>query len=63
MFNFAYITKQNIKEHNSNWSEIPDYPYRILIVGVSGSGKTNVLLSLISHQPNTDKIYLHAKDP
>ena len=63
MFNFDYITKQNIKEHNSNWSEIPDYPYRILIVGVSGSGKTNVLLSLISHQPNTDKIYLHAKDP
>ena len=63
MFNFDYITKQNIKEHNSNWSEIPDYPYRILIVGVSGSGKTNVLLSLISHQPNTDKIYLYAKDP
>ena len=29
MFNFDYITKEDIKEHNSNWPEIPDHPYRI----------------------------------
>ena len=35
MFNFDYITKKGIKEHNPNWPEIPDHPYRILIVGGS----------------------------
>ena len=35
----------------------------ILIVGGSGSGKTNALLNLINHQPNINKIYLYAKDP
>ena len=42
---------------------IPDHPYRILIIGGSGSGKTNALLSLIKNQPDIDKIYLYAKDP
>ena len=37
------------------------YPYRILIIGGSGSGKTNALLNLINNQPNIDKIYLYAK--
>ena len=32
MFNFDYITKEHIKEHNPSWPEIPDHPYRILIV-------------------------------
>ena len=41
---------------------IPDHPYRILIVGGSGSRKTNVLLNLISQQDGIDKIYLYAKD-
>ena len=27
--------------HNPNWSYIPDHPYKILIIGGSGSGKTN----------------------
>ena len=34
-------------KHNKNWPHIPDHPYRILIIGGSGSGKTNVLLNLI----------------
>ena len=53
----------DVKEHNPNWPEIPDHPHGILTVGGSGSGKTNVLLNLISHEPNIDKIYLNAKDP
>ena len=36
---------------------------RILIIGSSGSGKTNALLNLINNQPDIDKIYLYAKDP
>ena len=41
-----------IKKHKPNWPEIPDHPYRILIVGGSGSGKTNALLNLINHEPD-----------
>ena len=36
---FDYITKGDIKEH-PNWPEIPHHPYKILVVGGSGSGKT-----------------------
>ena len=49
---------------NPNWPDIPDHPYRILIIGGSGSSKTNVLLNLIrNQQPDIDKIYLYIKDP
>ena len=58
MFNFDYISKENIKEHNLKWPEIPNHPYRILIIGDSGSGKTNALLNLTDHKPDIDKIYL-----
>ena len=63
MFNFDYITKEDIKEHNPHWLEIPDLPYRILIICDSWSGKSNVLLNLINHKPDIDKIYLYPKDP
>ena len=52
----------NIIEHSLKWPYIPDHPYRILIIGGSGSGKTNTLLNLINNQPDIDKIYLYAKD-
>ena len=51
-----------IKENNPNWPYIPDHPYRILIIGGSGTGKANALLNLINNQPDIDKIYLYAKD-
>ena len=63
MINFDEYTNENIIEHNSKWPYIPDHPYRILIIGGSGSGKTNALLNLINNQPDIDKIYLYAKDP
>ena len=59
----SHVKKENIKEHNSNWPQIPDHPYRMLIIGGSRSGKTNSLFNLISHRPDTDKIYLYNKDP
>ena len=50
--------------HNANWPYTPNQPYRILIIGVSGLGKTNVLLNLIKNQrPDIDKICLYVKDP
>ena len=63
MINFDDSPNENIVEHNSKWLDIPDHPYRILIIGGSGLGKTNVLLYLLNNQPDIDKIYLYAKDP
>ena len=62
MINFDDYVSENRTEHNRNWPYIPDYPYRILIIRGSASGKTNLLLNLIEGQPNIDKIYLYAKD-
>ena len=58
MINFDDVTKENIREHNPNRPQISDHPYRILIIGGSGSGKTNSLFNSINQQPNIDKIYL-----
>ena len=40
-YNFDNYTNENKTKHNKNWPYIPDHPYRILIIGGSGSGKTN----------------------
>ena len=62
MINFENYTNENKIEHNPKWPYIPHHPYRILIVGGSGSGKTNELLNLINNQQDIDKIYLYTKD-
>ena len=49
-------------KNNKKWPYIPDHLYRILIIGSSGSGKTNALLHLIKEQDDINKIYLYAKD-
>ena len=56
-------TGENKTKNNLKWPYIPDHPYRILIVGGSGSGKTNALLNLLNNQLDIDKRYLYAKDP
>ena len=63
MINLDENTNENKKEHNLNWPYIADHPYRILIIGGSGTGKTNALLNLINNQQDIDKIYHWAKDP
>ena len=63
MINLDDVTNENIKKQIPNWRQISDYPYRILIIRGSGSGKLNSLFSLISQQLDIDKIYSYAKDP
>ena len=63
MINFDKYVNEKKTKHNKNWPYIPDHPYRILIIGGSGSGKTNLLLNLVKNQPHIDKIYLYTKDP
>ena len=64
MINLDSITNENSKKkkHNEKWPCIPDHSYRILIIGGSGSGKTNALINLINEQIDIDKIYLYARD-
>ena len=64
MINLDDVTNENIKEHNPNWQQVPDHSYRISIIGGTGFGKTNLLFSLIIHQPDINKTryYLYAKD-
>ena len=59
MFNLNVRTNRNNKNDDKSW------PYRMLIIRTSGSGKTNALLNLIQKQNNSnpiDKTYLYAKD-
>ena len=62
MINLDGITNKNNKEHNETWLYIPDHPYRIIIIGGSGLGKTNALINLINEENDIDKIYLYARD-
>ena len=69
MINVDGVTNEGKTEHNLKWPCIPDHPHRILLVGGSGSEKTNVSnlidkkSNLIDNQPDMDKIYLYSKDP
>ena len=59
MFNLDNIVNKNDKNSDKDW------PFRMLIIGPLGSGKTNALLHLIQKLNNSnaiDKIYLYAKD-
>ena len=49
MFNFDYITKEDIKERNPKSPQKPEQPYQ-----ASGYGKTSALLNLINREPDID---------
>ena len=51
MINFDDYASENKTKH-PKWPYIPDHLYRVLIIGGSGSEKTNALLSVINNQPD-----------
>ena len=55
MFNLDTVTSKN---DNKTW------PYRMLMIGPTGSGKTNALFHLIQQDNNNliDKLYFYIKD-
>ena len=62
VINLDSITNKNNKKQNGKWPYIPDHPYKIIIIGGFGSGKTNALINLINEQNDIGKIYLYARD-
>ena len=44
MINFDDYTNENKIVHNKIWPYIPDHPYKILIIGGSGSGKKKCII-------------------
>ena len=58
MLNLDDIVSNKKKSSSKN----DDWPFRMLIIGPSGSGRTNTLLHLINNFHPIDKIYLYAKD-
>ena len=56
MINSDSITNENNKEHNEKLPYISDHTQIILIIGGSGSGKTNALINLINKKHNLTKL-------
>ena len=43
MINFNNYANENITKNNKKWPYIPDHPYKILVIGGSGSGKKSII--------------------
>ncbi len=56
-----YAKIKRTKPYKNYDPDLPQHVYRMLIIGPSNSGTTNILLNLIKYSENYDKIYLFAK--
>ena len=61
MINLDSITNENKIERNEKWLFIPDPPYKILIIGASGSGKKNVLINLVKNKTILTRLFVCKK--
>ena len=44
MTNFDNYVNEDKTKHNKNWPYVLDHPYKILIIGGSGSGKNKFII-------------------
>jgi len=61
MIDFSKILKSDM-DIDQNDPLMPQHPFRFLVVGGSGSGKTNMVLNLIMTFLKYDRLYLYARD-
>jgi hypothetical protein len=61
IINFDKICNPNKKPEKKKCSLMPNHPFRMLMCGGSGSGKTNVLINMITRFLDFDKIYIYTK--
>ena len=59
---YKMLNLDDIVSNKKENKERNDWPFKMLIIGSSDSGKTNTLLHLINNFHPIDKIYLYAKD-
>ena len=56
--NWQFDNFENINKHHLNSPQIPDHPYKIVIIGDSGSGNSTSLFNLKNEEPDIDKVYM-----
>jgi hypothetical protein len=61
IINFDEICDDGKEKPKKKCFLMPDHPFRLLICGGSGSGKTNVLMNMITRFLDYDKIYIYTK--
>ena len=59
---YKMLNLDDIVSNKKENKERNDWPFKMLIIGSSDSGKTNTLLHLLNNFHPIDKIYLYAKD-
>lgn len=61
LINFDTLIQSDKDKTPKNHPLVPQHPFRLLMIGGSGSGKTNLLLNLITKYFYFDRIYVYAK--
>lgn len=61
--NFDNMGDDDDVQYNQNNALLPQHPFRMLISGRGGCGKTNMTMNLIYKMLNYDKLYILTKHP
>lgn len=61
IINFDDVCNNDKKKKEKKCCFMPDSPFRMLMCGGSGSGKTNVLINMIVRYLDFDKLYVYTK--
>jgi len=59
--NFDDICTDKNDRKKKKCIHMPNHPFRMLMIGGSGSGKTNILMNMIVRYLDFDKIFIYTK--